>query len=314
MGGTIKPTVNDATANNGRTKTSYHGGVIGGLTLNNVLSPTQTVAFSGNTTIGINYTKSTNSSRESAFGGAIAYIAPCSYVKNNRNVTIANTTVNTTASGTAGGSRFGGILGTDWVAVDVTVTSLTVAASITASGTADYGGLVMTATGGWSISGLSVSSAAFTLTLPNTTSTFGFVANKAYSDTSLTINKTTHYFKNALYLSVNDTSSNYNIGATAFTFPGTGKTFAHFDEIVADSRCDGNNLIDNGNAVISITTSDNIIATDGSAYNTYLNKTAYGRTAANVNRINDQTRYYYNIAYACSQASTVDKYNFSVFH
>ncbi len=310
-GGTITPTVNDATTYNNQSNTSYHGGVIGGLLLNNVISPTQTVAFSGNTTIGIIYNKSTNSNRESAFGGAIAYIEHCYYVKGNRIVTFTNTTVNTTASGNAGANRFGGILGVNWLGADVTVTSLTVNANITALGAANYGGLVMTATGGWSIAGLNVASAAYTLNLPNNNSTFGFVANQTYSEATVRIDNTTHYPTSALYLSINNTGSNYNIGALAFTFSGTGTSFSHFDELVADSRCDGGNLTNNGNSVISVTTSDNILTTDGSAYNSYLNKTAYGRT--NSGRINNQTRYYYNIDYARSQASTVDKYNFLIW-
>ena len=295
-GGTILPTVSDATTATARSKSSYHGGVIGGI-LRGVTSPEQSVAFSGNTTIGINYTKSTNTSRESVFGGAIAYIENCAYVKDDRTVTFANTTLNVNATGTTGGSRFGGILGTDWMAVDVTITSLTINSDITATGSsADFGGLVMRATGGWSIAGLNVVQADYSL--PYSGSTFGFVANRAYADTD------THTYKSALYLSVDNTGSNYNIGALAFS---GSPAFSRYDEIVLNSRFGDTALTSNGNAIVSVSTSNDIIATSGTDPNTYLNKTAYGRTSSG--RVNSYTRYYYNIEYARTHTGTA-KYNF----
>ncbi len=291
----IQPTFTDATANSvsGRTNTTYVGGVIGGVETGSATSPTQAVAFSG-TSIDLTYTKSINTARESAFGGAIAHIGNATYVKARRTVSFTGTSVEVTATGRTGGRRFGGILGIDWLAVDVAVTSLTTTSSITAAGSvADYGGLVQTATGGWSVTGLTVSSASYTI--PNNSSTFGFVANKTSSGS------------NALYLSVDNTGSNYNIGALSFT---SDPAFSVFDEVVADSRYQTADLSSNGNSVISITTSDDVITTSGSAFNTYLNKTAYGRTAAG--ETNGQTRYYYNLDYARNHTATA-KYDFLVW-
>ena len=310
LNGKIVPTVTETNASSiGRSKTSYLGGVIGGL-LREVASPTQSVAFTSNTTIGINYTKLTNNSRESAFGGVIAYIENCDYVKDNRTVTLGAALINVNAVGTTGGRRFGAILGVDWLAVDVTFdSSKSHSADITATGSADFGGLVMTATGGWSIDNFKLNSAAFNLNLPNNDSTFGFVANRVYADTD------NHTYQNALYLSVNkrtnssnNTNNKYDIGALSFNFTGTGTKFSGFDEIVFDSRFGSTALTNNGNAVISITTDNSYtIRTSDSSYNTYLNQTAYGRTSDGA--INPYTRYYYNIENARTNTGTA-KYNF----
>ena len=112
--------------------------------------------------------------------------------------------------------------------------------------------------------------------------------------------------ESALYLDVDNTSSHYDIGALTFT---VNPDFSIFDELVAHSVATGANVTKNGNSIISVTTSGNVIDTSGSAYNTYLNKTAYGRAAGAANA---NTRYYYNLAYARANVST-GKYKFLVW-
>ena len=300
-GCTFTPTVEDITVVGvARGNVSYIGGAIGYLSGGGVASPTQSVAFDGTTELGLTYTKTINSNRESYFGGAIAKIGNAAYVKDGRTVTFADgATVEVTATGTAANNTFGGILGVDWLSCDVTISGLTIDAAMTATGTAYYGGLVKTATGRWNIRKITVNSATYNV--PNNGSSFGFVANKTFTNERVGGVAT----ESALYLDIND--ANYDIGALTFT--GT-PNFSVFDEIVADSKGTGSDITKNGNSIISVTTSGNVIDTSGSTYNTYLNKTAYGRSASG--KINGNTRYYYNIAYARANVATA-KYKFLVW-
>ncbi|MBP5466722.1 MAG: hypothetical protein J6Y43_04080, partial [Clostridia bacterium] len=111
-------------------------------------------------------------------------------------------------------------------------------------------------------------------------------------------------YDSALYIEIH--YANYGIGALTFT---TNPNFSVFDEIVASTKGSGANLIKNGNSIVSITTGGNVIDTSGSSFNTYLNKTAYGRTYGETNA---NARYYYNIAYARANVSTA-KYKFLVW-
>ncbi len=294
-GCTFTPIVNDLTVSGiGRGSISYIGGAMGFLS-GGATSPTQSVTFDGTTVLGLTYTKTINTNRESYFGGAIAKIGNASYVKDRRTVSFADgATVNVTATGTTANGTFGGILGVNWLSCDVTISGLTVTAAITATGsTANYGGLVKTATGRWDIRKITLSSVSFTL--PDNGSSFGFVANKTFTNESVN-NVTT---ESALYLDIND--ANYNIAALTFT--GT-PNFSTFDEIVADGRGTETDVTKNGNSVISVTTSGNVIDTTGSAYNTYLNKTAYGKNTTASHKINGNTRYYYNVADARANVAT----------
>ena len=313
---TFTPTVNDITANDvtGDTNISYIGGAIGYISAGDTASPSQTVTFQGDsshTALGLTYTKTVNTARESCFGGVIAKIGNAAYVKDNRQIIIKDgTTVNVTATGTVANNHFGGILGYSWLASDVTIEKtggspqgLTVTASVTATGSATlFGGLTQTATGKWDIQKITLSSASYTLPYGNSSS-FGFVANKTF--TNERVNGVIR--ESALYLDIDN--ENYDISALTFT---GSPSFGYFDEIVANSKGTGNDLVDNGNSIISITTSGNAIDTSGSTYNTYLNKTTYGKNAAASHKINGHTRYYYNLAYARANTATA-KYQFLVW-
>ena len=291
----------------------YVGGVIGLIETGN----SQTVSIS-NCSVGLVYTKAIrdkteepeclylnvivdgkyndNKNRESCFGAAIGGMLNQNYSKNNRKITLSNVSVNITASGIAANGRFGGILGTDWLSADVTLTGITISsASITALNTVGdkfFGGLVHTATGHWVVNSISITSASFSIP---TSSYFGFIANKTFSTN---LNKNT-----ALYLEVGTTSTNYNIGALTFT---DSPTFTVYDEIVASSIATGADVTCNGNSVISIITEGNVI---NNATKTYRNKTSYGTTN---HSINPNTRYYYNIGDAITNVGTA-KYKFLVF-
>ncbi|MBP5312436.1 MAG: hypothetical protein J6112_06360, partial [Clostridia bacterium] len=296
-GGNYKPTITDksSTEASGNTKYSNIGGVIG--YLSGYKDSSNTVEFNG-TNIGLVYTKTgNNTTRTSVFGSAIGSTSGTSYTKNRRRIDFTNVNVDITASGTAAGDRFGGILGMSWLATNVYVNGLTVDnASITStSGNANYGGLFHTLTGYAEINQLDLTSANFNLSGVSS-STFGFIANKTYN---------TANGGSALYLELDNTDSHYNIGALTFS---SGGTFRAFDEVVADSRYNGTGIETNGQSIISIKTTGNVIDTTGC--NTYLNKTAYGQTSSG--EVNPYTRYYYNIAYARENTST-PKYNFLVW-
>ncbi|MBP5467487.1 MAG: hypothetical protein J6Y43_08010, partial [Clostridia bacterium] len=112
----ITPTVADNTASSvGRPdnpNVAYIGGAIGYLSVGTgTSSPTQSVSVSGGT-IGLYYTKSVNTKRESCFGGVIAKIGNAQYVKDKRTVSFADSAkIDVSATGIAAGGCFGGIFG-----------------------------------------------------------------------------------------------------------------------------------------------------------------------------------------------------------
>ena len=288
-GGVYRPTINDRTGSGvtGASKFAYAGGVIG-----YVADGTgQSIAFDG-ATIGLTYTKTVNTARESVFGSAIAATSDQTYPSKARTIDLSDVTVKMSATGTVNNRIMGGILGTAWLSANVTLDGVEInSATIVQSDSdaADFGGLVQKATGHWDVRDLSVTAANFNVKA--TGSTFGFLTNK--SSTTLA----------ALYLELDNTGTNYDIGAVTFT--GSTGTFSAFDEIVADTRYGARDIVRNGNSVVSIKTSGNVIDTSGS-YNTYLNKTAYGQSANGAT--NEYARYYYNVGYAVTNIATA-KYN-----
>lgn len=298
-GGSYLPVMQDKTASlvaDGSYFT-HIGGVIGYVSD----SAGQSISIS-NCTVGLDYTRGDNANRASCFGGAIGKIANKEYVQNSRTVSLTNVTTDVTVANgktNSSGLRFGGILGSEWLSVDVTLNGVILNADIesTASAAVGYGGLVQTATGYWNIQLVEADSVNFTL--PDNDSSFGFVANKTYS--------TQNDANTALYLEVDNTGSNYNIASVTFT---GAPAFDSFDELVAFSIGSGADITQNGNSIVSIKTSGNVINTTGSTYNTYLNQTAYGRSVAGA--VNPNARYYYNLAYARANVATA-KYQFLVW-
>jgi len=283
----LLPTVRDLTNSDigGSADTmTYVGGVIGFVSNNSA----QSISISDSTIGFKKYERSAftgssvNTSRVSAFGGAIAGVGnkDSSYVMDSREIIIDNCRIIISADGRSKNRKFGGILGVDWYAADVIVSDIVVDATIKASGdAADFGGLVQTATGHWDV--LSIELENCNYTLPSSGSTFGFI-----------VNKTTRSSGNGgLYLDVYNTGNNYNISNLTFA---SGTNFSVFDEICANSivRSDGK-IEDNGNSIISIT-NDNFNGLIERGSDVYLNKTEYGKT----HTLNGNTRYYYNVEYA----------------
>lgn len=293
----FRPVVRDNTGSSpSGSNSTFVGGVIG------YFAPASTQSVSIiDSTVGLDYNKTTtNTKRMSYFGSAIARIGSQTYSSENRSVTLNNVTVDIDAAGTAASSKFGGILGTDWLSADVSITGLTVShANIKANASANFGGLVHTATGHWNVNSIDLTADEVNFNYPtSSSSSFGFIANKtAASDV-------------ALFLEVNN--ANFNISALKFVNDGgtelTSGVFASnkFDEIVATSIATGSDIVSNGQSVISITTTGNLINTTSGDVNIYENITNYG---SNNHNINLSTRYYYNIEYAREHTST-PKYNF----
>ncbi|MCR5055558.1 MAG: hypothetical protein K6B54_01455 [Clostridia bacterium] len=296
---TLLPTILDYTPsgiNGGATNMTYMGGVIGfvsNATSQNISIKDSVIGFKECTRT--NFAgESKNTTRPSAFGGVIAGVNTTSdaYTKGNCEIEIDNCRVVLDASGICKSNKFGGVLGMDWYSADVTVKDLVVDADITAAGDiTDFGGLVQTATGHWDVQSIEVENCDYNVP-PASGSTFGFVVNKTTRSTNT----------GGLYLVVNNTSDNYDIG----NLNVSGTTFAVFDEICRSSIVRSDNKIDdNGNSIISITTSDDGLIEPEAEAEVYLNKTAYGKT----HTINGKTRYYYNVEYARNHAST-PKYKF----
>ncbi len=282
-GGTYGATVTDNTAVGG--DAVVFGGVIGNTEGSATADSEQEISIGNDAALIASYTK-TEAFRVPLFGAAIGRIEHAKYDTAKRTVTINDVDVSFTASATPSNRKIGGILGAEWYAANVTVTDLRIDNThITANGSADMGGLVQTATGHWDVVSLSVDADndGDVVIAASSNSTFGFMANKAYrsGDTAAA--------RSALYLDVDNTGSNYDIAKLTVNNAGN---FTVFDELVADSRFGENAITSNGNAIISVTTTDGAaINFDDTDCNTYQNKTTAGKAHGK----HGNTRYYYNL-------------------
>ena len=308
--GTYGATINDTTNTSGNPIVC--GGVVGDIGENSERKCTTDTVFSiTGATLSSTYYQE-NSSRTPYSGALIGRIEHAQYVYNKRAVSISGVTVNYTVSKTTADAngKSGGILGTDWFTANVTITGLAIDDThITAVTRAvKMGGLVNTATGHWDIISLSVDADGdhdVVIITPGS-STFGFVANKAYRNGS---GATT---SSALYLDVDNTSTNYNIGNLYMGASNDlGSNYTVFDELVADSRYNNADISANGNAVISVTTTDgNPIVFTGSGCNTYQNKTVAGKNARGKH---GNTRYYYNLKAIRNNGSATNAQKFLIW-
>ena len=247
--GLCAQTFNDNTT---ETESAIHyGGLIGAVSgdLENDPCGAQTVAING-VTVGGAYVKS-DQNKNNYFGAAIGRVGNTAYVKDKRTITLTGLIIDgfsADAPVTSSGAKFGGVLGTEWLSADVTISGLNVRNTTIKSSNnkADFGGLVQIATGHWDVQSVTAAS-TLVYNVTQTDSTFGFVANKGYFPDDPA--------SAALYLDVDNSSSNYNIG---YTFTGSN-TFDTYDEILATSIITGT-ITTNGQAIVSITTSGNIIS------------------------------------------------------
>lgn len=298
---------------------TYVSGAIGYLKVDEPESNTESNNYSQNITfngisaslnyIGNDANNYPSVNKPTLFGGLIANTDVIRYVKDARNVTINNVNLDLDVKGVAtANSKFGGILGIDWLSLDTTITNLIVDANISTRSSSvknNYGGLTQKLTGSMLVNSITLNSCDYSL--PTGASTFGFVTNKTSAHYERVDDKGVIQveYDVALYLEINN--PNYNIGALSFN---NGENFTTYDELVVDATLNGNDITENGNSVISIGTSNNIISTTGSSYNHYINKTTYGKNNNKV--LNPNVRYYYNLEYARSNTSS-GKYNLLIW-
>ncbi len=296
--GIIKPTFIDSTESSvGSSAITHIGGVIGNIHA----GTTQALSLSG-TTIGIDYSMVNSNTRLSAFGSLYSSTDIQAYSKGSRTINLTNVNVEMDATGVTSNNKFGAILAMNSFAFDITISGLTIddvsitQKSTSSSKVAHYGGLFQFVTGRLDLESININSCNFNIS-NDSSSTFGFVANRTYNSTS---GKT-----QALYLDIVD--STYNINNLTFTTQPT--SFGGFDEIVCNSRYNNTAISSNGNSIISITTTGNVIDTTN-PYNTYINRTAFGKTTGFINK---NTRYYYNVEYARENRLSATKLDFYVF-
>ena len=312
-------TINDyITTTNGIT---YSGGAIGHLYVDKPEENTtsskylQSITFDGISTSltygGSDANGYPTANRPTIFGGLIGTTDIIRYVKGARTVTINDVDINLDVKGVAtSNTNFGGILGCEWLSLDTTITGLSVDASINTKSSSIanyYGGLTQRLTGSMIINSISLNSCNYVL--PTGASTFGFVTNKANAYYERRDDKQVIVvcYDLALYLEINNVGDNYDISALSFN---SGVNFTTYDELVATSVINFNDPTNNGNSVISIKTSNNVINTTGSTYNHYMNKTTYGQNNNKV--LNPNVRYYYNLEYARANTNT-SKYDLLIW-
>lgn len=237
------------------------------------------------------------------FGGLISYI--CQSGSNNRILNLKNINVlkgfsavqKAAGAGTNGrGQGVGGFLGYLWNDAVVTIgtdgstdgvvigyggSGSAPKLDATGSSSANIGGLCYKATGYWRVNHLDYTSANIVSTYGS--STLGLIVNDGCVDEGST--------GNALLLEVISDGYLITEGGVSIT---AGKFNNAFDEIMAYSVMPGKMIEDNGQAIISIRTPNgDPLIMDGSACNTYQNRTAYGKTLGT--NTNENSRYYYNL-------------------
>lgn len=225
-----------------------------------------------------------NKTTPNNFGGIIGEVYGTSYPigSNEREINIDNVDLTLDVKAVADSNNFGGIIGHKFIGVTTVINDLEVKNStIKANRTSKYGGLFQVATGHIDIQDLTITACEFDLV---NSGTFGFVCNEAFDVASNT----------SLYLEVDN--ANYDIAN--LSFKNNSVTFTDYDELVYDSRFDGNSITSNHNAIISITTGNSLDSTHGA----YLAKTSYGKDTTY--NINNKTRYYYNVKDAITNKDT----------
>ena len=266
------------------------GGAIGEISSTN---QAVTVNVGGTTKIGAeitNYSSYNNNYTSTFTGGFIGYIADNGSANATRQININDLTIDG-ASVTA--KRGVGLLGDNWNNVQVNIgenstNGITVNNSkVTYNGTGDFAGLVNVATGYWKVYNIDINSIAVD---GSNAKSFGMLVNKGVWQYDSNISK------KALYLELENENA-YKITSANLTGLNNSATF---DELVADCRnfILGNNnykdytnsdITSNGNAVVSIRTSNDKVTMDGTNCNTYQNQTNF------TTKVNPNTRYYYNL-------------------
>ena len=278
---------------------AYVGGAIG-----HVASVSALTFDFDNVTVAGKFDNCVNGScgfRCTRYGGLIGTIA-----SNSGNFTRSVLLNNITVGGAAGISTrvrdaaacAGGLLGCEWIDANVTIgtdggTDGVIIGSASAGPSVTWkkdgsvvpagGALVGKATGHWAVNHVDVNALTINAVDP---CTFGFIVNDGANGTS-----------SAIYLDL--VSDGYDVANTAFS-----GTFNSFDEVVRNTVVGDNRIDGNGNGVVSIRTAGGApLVMDGAGCNTYQNQTAYGK---NTRKVNDKTRYYYNLDLIRNKSSKSD--------
>lgn len=278
---------------------AYVGGAIG-----HVASVSALTFDFDNVTVAGKFDNCVNGScgfRCTRYGGLIGTIAANSG-NFTRSVLLNNVTVSDAASISTrvrdSAACAGGLLGCEWIDANVTIgTDGGTDGVIIGSGSSGPsvtwkkdgsivpagGALVGRATGHWTVNHVDVNALTLNAVDP---CTFGFIVNDGTNGTS-----------SAIYLDL--VSDGYDVANTAFS-----GTFNSFDEVVRNTVVGDNRIDGNGNGVVSIRTAGGApLVTDGAGCNTYQNQTAYGK---NTRKVNDKTRYYYNLDLIRNKSSKSD--------
>lgn len=288
----------DTSTVGGGTNPGYYGGIIG--FVNGVDSRTQSISITSSSS-DLTY-NGQDASRATLFGGIIACVEDDTYTKAKRVITVDDFDITLDINGVINNGDLGAVFGYKWASMDAYLSNITVDATIVAinktTGTAaNYGGLLQRASGYIQLDSVSLTKLDYTLAT-GSEDTFGVLLNKAcvYETVS---NKNFHQ---ALYVELNN--DNYDISALSFT---NDPNFLAFDEVVCSSKYHNTGITSNGNSIISISTTNKIIAQAG---DTYISKTTYGSQSGK--EINGETRYYYDVKNALANIDE-DKYAFYIY-
>ena len=284
-GSSLGATINISQTGNG--SYNHFGGAIGGITGD----ASTYITCSGATITGNITSTSQNGITNLYAGGLIGTILPSS---KPRNISINNLTVKDfTLTGNAK-ERMGGILGGIWADTDVTVDGLNVndTTLLTASGTAELGGLVYRASGKWTVSSVNL----YGLTIDaSTAGALGILVchGNPYKDPINGSNQN----MNGLYLEMVEHWNWNKTTKKGYVVPSNIKFGSGiFDEFVAytayaDRANDTPNyqITSNGSGIISLKTNNDTVNMTDDERNTYVNQTNIGK------HTNMYSRYYYNL-------------------
>ncbi len=289
----------DTSTAGGGTNPGYYGGIIG--FVNGVDSRTQNISITSSSS-DLTY-DGQDASRATLFGGIIACVEGDTYTKDKRVITVNDFDITLDINGVINSGDLGAVFGYKWASMDAYLSNITVDATIVAinkstNTAANYGGLLQRASGYIQLDSVSLTKLDYTLAT-GSSDTFGVLLNKACVYETVSNNKSIHQ---ALYVELNN--DNYDISALSFT---NNPNFLTFDEVVCSSRYNTTGVTSNGNSIISISTTNKIIAQAG---DTYISKTTYGSQSGK--EINGETRYYYDVKHALENIDE-DKYAFYIY-
>ena len=300
---------------------SHFGGYISYIdSTTNALTVDFNVSNSTSCSVGGSYTNSGHQKNYTVYGGLIGAVRGTDGhdVKTTINIndlkvdnlSIISSTKNTD-SDTEGSA---GILGYAWIDANVNINKLDIGSgsssvvSSTVTGGKNAAGLVYCATGHWIVKRIDNYNASI---ITASSGRLGLLVTRGINEASVSaIGSAASDANSALYLEVLDQRTNASGSAKNFAIGSASVTNASdvFDEIVAFThKKDGDITVNGKNAVISINTdgSGTDVTMTGSSCNTYQNKTLFGS-----GKVNEHSRYYYNLDSIRAKSSKSDAEKF----